>query len=317
MDFPVLLLLGCSWAVCLANDDVKYTTNPGVTTESTDDSPIAISAIKFPPFLMVSGDKNEGFFVDYLEEMCKLAPDMFCETEFVWNDENKFGERQTDGSYDGMIGNVIRKDGLYTQMSLGPFLHISDDDRERRVNFTDSLFEYSISVLVHSKTGIKSLAELVNNTDIKVGTIKDGRVLNALSHVLRNEYVQKLYGLLSSDSAVLIADSTEAGINKILNDENFAFVLETPQAEYYRGMHCELTMLGNVFTDGSYSFAVSPHKPEIYIHLNRCMAKLKKAGVVKKLSDKWFKYGVCTASSMFGSFSAVAFCFFTSLLMRY
>ncbi|XP_050698141.1 glutamate receptor ionotropic, NMDA 2B-like [Eriocheir sinensis] len=92
-----------------------------------------------------------GFCIDLLE---KFAADLGFTYELVRVDDGKWGTMDKDHRWNGLIGDLLRRDGLGAEMALTS-LKINKE-RESVVDFTVPFLESGIAIVVAKRTGIIS-----------------------------------------------------------------------------------------------------------------------------------------------------------------
>uniref|UniRef100_A0A914V469 Glutamate receptor 1 n=1 Tax=Plectus sambesii TaxID=2011161 RepID=A0A914V469_9BILA len=116
-----------------------------------------IVTVEMKPFVMqkkvtdgkvlVGNDRYEGFCIDMMAELKKNISDhkLFkdFEYEFYVAKGNKYGAKQKDGSWDGMIGDLLNDEAI---AAVGPLT--INKERERVVDFSKPFMTTGISIMI-------------------------------------------------------------------------------------------------------------------------------------------------------------------------
>ncbi|XP_071085830.1 glutamate receptor ionotropic, kainate glr-3-like [Haliotis cracherodii] len=136
-----------------------------------------------------------------------------------------------------------------------------------------------------------SFDELSKQTDVKYGTLAKGYT-NYYFSKSKRPLEQRLWKKMSSD-ATLMAKSVSEGVARVRN-ENYAFIMEGPTAEYLSGQYpCDTMVIGEALDDRAYGFACGQNS-DVCTLLNPYILKLKQNSYLSNRRRKWMKNYQCS-----------------------
>ncbi|XP_061388563.1 glutamate receptor ionotropic, kainate 2 [Musca vetustissima] len=133
---------------------------------------------------------------------------------------------------------------------------------------------------------IQNLHDLVQQNKIQFGTIKGGSTSQFFSESNESEYRLAWNKMRTFKPEALTKDNKE-GVDRVRHSKGrYAFLLETPNLQYYAKRHCDLMPIGDPFGEKLYGIAVplnAPYRSE----LNVGILKLSEQGFLYKLKREW------------------------------
>ncbi|KAG7201425.1 hypothetical protein KM043_004185 [Ampulex compressa] len=132
----------------------------------------------------------------------------------------------------------------------------------------------------------KIAEDLAHQDKIKYGAKKDGSTILFFRNASYPAY-EKMYRYMRTHSADVLTESNEEGLKKV-QQENYAFFMESTSIEYFRHRHCNVTQVGGLLDAKSYGIAM--RKDAFYRNeLSGAILKLKENGILNELQDKWWR----------------------------
>uniref|UniRef100_A0A0K8T954 Glutamate receptor, ionotropic kainate 2 n=1 Tax=Lygus hesperus TaxID=30085 RepID=A0A0K8T954_LYGHE len=151
-------------------------------------------------------------------------------------------------------------------------------------------------------TDVEGLA----NSDgaIKYGAKKGGATANFFRD--SNEPVfQKMWAFMEANPDCM-PTSNEAGVMRVQENTDYAFLMESASIEYEQERKCELTMVGDLLDSKGYGIAMRQNSSYRNV-LSRNVIRLQEKGKLTQLRDKWWKEkrggGACNAEEEGGAAS--------------
>jgi len=143
---------------------------------------------------------------------------------------------------------------------------------------------------------IRSAFDLLNQSDVKYGVVKDGFTENFFKHSQQDIY-KKMYAAMDKNSF----PTTSANGVKLVREGNgkFAFIIESSTADYWMNRSpCDLISfrLGSALPYHNYSFAVKKGSTDLKNRLNNAIQTLKSKGEHDVLRAKWWPTECSTAN---------------------
>nr|APZ81409.1 glutamate receptor ionotropic 1 [Adelphocoris lineolatus] len=145
---------------------------------------------------------------------------------------------------------------------------------------------------------------LANSEGIKYGAKKGGATANFFRD--SNEPIfQKMWTFMEANPDVM-PTSNEAGVARVQENTDYAFLMESASIEYEQERKCELTMVGDLLDSKGYGIAMRQNSSYRNV-LSRNVIKLQEKGKLTQLRDKWWKEkrggGACNAEEEGGEAS--------------
>uniref|UniRef100_A0A0B6XZK1 Ionotropic glutamate receptor C-terminal domain-containing protein n=1 Tax=Arion vulgaris TaxID=1028688 RepID=A0A0B6XZK1_9EUPU len=138
-------------------------------------------------------------------------------------------------------------------------------------------------------TNIHSIENLADQNLVNFGVIKGG----ATQQYLQSAKVSKIMVVWSRiNQENTMVESLEEGIVKVRTSRKpFALIAESAMAKYFtKQSPCELYMVGDFITIGSYSIAFKVNTGLVK-RVDIALLTLRETGVLKELEDRWFSGG--------------------------
>jgi len=272
MLLPLLLLSVSPWCLCssLRGSHLTISVNP-------ESKPHLM--LKDGHENIIGNAKYEGLLVDLITELSINLG--FTYTLEPVADE-KYGTRNEDGSWTGMIGAVNNGDA---DMALADMTITST--REEVVDFVPFM-SLGLSIL-YSRQGqgrFHSLDQLSRMDSVKVGTFYGGSTMAYFMHSPIALNARIWHKMERDDSMV---SSNLEGMNKVLEEEGgFAHIMESVSVDYLVARNCDLIKVGDTFSPRMYGLALhqgSPHREE----LNLAILRLHESGRMQQIMDSWIQ----------------------------
>ncbi|XP_065364319.1 glutamate receptor ionotropic, kainate 2 isoform X1 [Calliphora vicina] len=112
---------------------------------------------------------------------------------------------------------------------------------------------------------------------------------------------QKMYEFMSSHPEYMTSSNAE-GVQRVEN-ENYAFLMESTTIEYITERRCSLTQVGSLLDEKGYGIAMRKNWP-YRDTLSQAVLELQEQGVLTKMKTKWWQEkrggGACAATSSEG-----------------
>uniref|UniRef100_A0A1I8BYR5 Lig_chan-Glu_bd domain-containing protein n=1 Tax=Meloidogyne hapla TaxID=6305 RepID=A0A1I8BYR5_MELHA len=229
----------------------------------------------------------EGFCIDLLKE---LANDLgFTYTIHVVRD-NKYGSDNGNGSWDGMIGEIIRNEA---DMAVAPLTYVLSTmlkggcDFGPRAVSTSAYTANLAAVLTVSRPHIpiRDIDDLANQSDISYGTINGGSTMQFFQESKIAAHA-KMWARMKETKAVFVRNNRE-GVEKVLR-ERYAFLMESSSLEYEVQQNCNLTQIGGVLGSKGYGIALQKDS-EWTDRISRQILLYQKRGVIEMKKTKWWR----------------------------
>ncbi|VEN63255.1 unnamed protein product [Callosobruchus maculatus] len=146
-------------------------------------------------------------------------------------------------------------------------------------------------------TSFKDIEELASQNEIKFGAKKGGATANYFRDSNLSIY-QKVWSYMVHHPELMV-DTNEEGVRRVEN-ENYAFLMESTTIEYVTERHCSLAQVGGLLDDKGYAIAMKKESP--YRNgLSKAVLQMQERGILTGLKIKWWKEkrggGNCAAKS--------------------
>jgi ABC-type amino acid transport substrate-binding protein len=257
---------------------------------ASEETPLVATTILEAPYVIPRHDKPtkledyKGYIPDLLEQISRIIKRKFS-LKIV--SDGKYGAKDNSaGSYNGMIGEVIRQEAEVAAAAI-----TVSQERSDVVDFTDHFMTFDTIVLLKkdpTTVKIRSAAELRNHSDIKCGVVKDGFTENFFKTTQQDIY-KNMYSAMDKDK---FPTTSAEGVKQVQNGNGkFAFIIESSTADYWMNHKpCDLVSfrLGSALPYHNYSFAVRKGNTELKSKLNEAIRELKSKGEHDVLRAKWW-----------------------------
>ncbi|XP_063173530.1 probable glutamate receptor [Candoia aspera] len=142
------LLLGKpKWADAAENDDSISKDSDPLGAGGKDVPTVYVTTILEDPYVMVRGTELEGYCIDLLE---KLSEMLHFKYKVGIVKDGKYGSLSSNGSWSGMIGEVVRKEA---DLAVAPLTITSV--REDAVDFTQPFLHTGIGILLEKEAALE------------------------------------------------------------------------------------------------------------------------------------------------------------------
>jgi len=255
-----------------------------------NDENIIVTTIEEVPYLEVKdtgsgNDRYTGFIPELMKE---IAKEKNLKYEFRLVADNKYGRKKNDGDWNGMIGEL---EDNTAQLAAAP-LTISDE-RKRAVEFTEPFMDLGTVMLTKKpKSGeypVDSFEDLVKQTDIKYGVVKDGFTMSFFQNSQDPTY-KKVWEHLNNNRDTAMLKSNIDGVEKVREgDGKYIFIMENSTASYWMNQEpCDLLVIGKPISNRHYGFATKS-KGQLNTKVSDAIKKLKQNGKLEELERTWWK----------------------------
>ena len=163
--------------------------------------------------------------------------------------------------------------------------------RSRVVDFTRPFMSVEATMLLRKpphghESHIKSITDLLNQSEIKYGTLNTGLLLWSFKNT--NESMCKImWRNMQRFKPSVLTKTNDEGIWRVRR-EKYAFILPSTIGEYIaKQSPCDLMTVDRFLMERGYGIALpkgSPFLPQ----LNRAISRLKKNGFLNRLYHKWW-----------------------------
>jgi len=228
---------------------------------------------------IIGNAKYEGLLVDLITELSINLGFTYTLEPVA---DGKYGQRNEDGSWSGMIGAVNNGDA---DMALADMTITST--REAVVDLVPFM-SLGLSILYNRKGQgrFHSLEQLSRMDSVKVGTYFGGSTMAYFQHspIAVNG---RIWHKMERDGEMV--SSNQRGVNNVLEEEGgFAHIMESVSVDYFVARNCDLIKVGDTFSPRMYGIALpqgSPHREE----LNLAILRLHESGRMEQIVDSWIQ----------------------------
>ena len=143
----------------------------------------------------------------------------------------------------------------------------------------------------HAVKPLVSLEDLVDQTEIKYGTLNTGifvRLFQMSNHTVLSQVWRNMEKFKRQGYDVM-TPTNELGIEKTRN-ERYAYILPNTIADYVvNRAPCDLTAVDQFLRTRGYGFAVKNREDPLLAELNIALDSLDAEGYLKRLYHKWWR----------------------------
>lgn len=138
------------------------------------------------------------------------------------------------------------------------------------------------------KPSIKSLEDLIDQNEIKFGTLEGGSTSLFFSESNETNY-KKAWNQMRSFEPSAFTKSNKEGVERVRKGEGkYAFLMETTSLSYNIERDCHLQQIGDQIGEKHYGLAV-PLGADYRTNLSVSILKLSETNELYKLKKKWWK----------------------------
>ncbi|BET00801.1 kainate selective glutamate receptor activity [Nesidiocoris tenuis] len=132
----------------------------------------------------------------------------------------------------------------------------------------------------------RDVTELAKQDVIKYGAKKGGSTANFFRDSHDPTY-QKMWQFMSANPDVMM-ESNEAGVDRVDNNLDYAFLMESTSIEYETERRCNLFRVGRELDEKGYGIVMRQNSTYRNV-LSRSVVKLQERGKLNELKTKWWK----------------------------
>ena len=163
--------------------------------------------------------------------------------------------------------------------------------RARVVDFTRPFMRVQGTMLLRKppaghESHIKTIGDLLNQSEIKYGTLNTGLILWSFKNTNSSVY-KIMWRNMQRFNPSVFTETNDEGINRVRR-EKYAFVIPSTIGEYISHQPpCDLMTVERFLMDRGYGIALdkgSPFLPQ----LNRAIRRLRQNGFLDRLYHKWW-----------------------------
>ncbi|XP_014247014.1 glutamate receptor ionotropic, kainate 2-like [Cimex lectularius] len=145
---------------------------------------------------------------------------------------------------------------------------------------------------------------LANQKSIKYGAKNGGATANFFRDSNLTLY-QQMRHYMETTTGVMMP-TNDAGVKRVMENDDYAFLMESTSIEYEVERKCELHQIGGLLDNKGYGIAMRRNS-SYYNVLSRNVVKLQEKGKLTQLKNKWWKEkrggGACAVKSEVGAAS--------------
>ncbi|RWS07676.1 uncharacterized protein B4U79_10390 [Dinothrombium tinctorium] len=282
--------------------------NAFVLNENSSQSEVPtfrVTTIYSPPWITDRDAKLSGFLVAMLDAMKQYSN---FEYELNLAKDGRYGAPDANGTYDGMIGELMRgeadlavADLTLTEMrskvidfsipfiSTGIGLIVKRPPYFLDLDAVETTNETVIGEEVHRPMvfyPVSSIADLPKQNIVKYGAVDGGSTLQFLTTTKDPEY-HKLSAHLLENKDDMPKSYTEAVQRVIQANGKYAFFMEGTSADYYLGTTCDLIQLGDLIHHRVYAIGL-PKNSKYKSTIDRAILHLHETGKLAQLKNDYF-----------------------------
>lgn len=144
-----------------------------------------------------------------------------------------------------------------------------------------------------TSSGIYSVEDLVDNPDIKFGTVTSGATMNFFQNS-KIALFRQMWDQMNRFEPDVFPKTTKDGIRKVREGKGkYAFIMESAMAQYAVSERpCDLKVVGEPMAERRYAFGVQKGNPTLLNNLNDAIVRMKNRGELVQLQKRWFS-GEC------------------------
>lgn len=268
-------------------------------------SHLKVATIEQAPFLYRKDESFDGFLPALMGLIMKdlgnitveyyLTPAETQGTIPYW----KYGHAKEDGSWTGLIGEVVSK---RADVAAGPLTITTE--RSRAVTFSFPFMTANVIAVMKkpsrpgAKLPFRNLKEMTEKAATK-GKLTYGIVLGGATEMLFKDsnytYLKEMYQQIQRKNEMgdnPFVYSYEEAIERVRNDSSYAFLGEDASLEFSAGRRpCDLILLGHrrPLNTAYYGLAFPADVPNEFINrVNMQLISLQRTGQLRFLIDKWW-----------------------------
>ncbi|KAK2145084.1 hypothetical protein LSH36_704g02042, partial [Paralvinella palmiformis] len=243
------------------------------------------------PHLMLNPDYNKNnrrpryivFIPDLLREISELTG-----IKYVINPSrgNSFGYKQGDGTWDGMIGELIRQEA---DIAAAPMY--KTEERQQVVDFSIPFLNVQATLLVRKpptggKLNITSVEDLLDQNEFKYGTLNRGIIVRAFGNT-NSTILKTIWGNMLTFKPSVFTSSNREGILRVRRTK-FIFIIPHTIGDYMSIKEpCDLVTIDRFLLDDGYCLAVVKGS-DLLTQFNLAIQMLRHNGLLDDLYRTWW-----------------------------
>ena len=144
-------------------------------------------------------------------------------------------------------------------------------------------------------TNINSLHDLVQQTEVKYGTVNDSSIIDFLKSSKLSVH-QRMYDYMMSVDDSLV-DTAEDAIRRVQNPSayDYIFIWDQPILDYVASHQpCVSHVIGRTFNQQAYGLGMPKGMPYAD-DFSQAILKMRESGIYESFSRKWLRAGFCDA----------------------
>lgn len=234
---------------------------------------------------LAGNDRFEGYLADIVAQISSLINLKY---EIRIARDGMAGRLSSNGTWDGMLGEVISGEA---DMAAGP-LTISEE-RKLAVSFTKPFMIFRSTAVI--KKPRKKKKKIHNAKDLLESNYLYGVIENSITQKLfswsGNATFQRMWARMGTFWPPALVQSVQEGILRARHEE-YAFILDTPLAEYLTGKEpCDLYTVEPFLDRRYYAFALRKDDDRLNA-INAAMESLYATSEMQRMYLKWWR-GEC------------------------
>uniref|UniRef100_A0A1I7XS71 Glutamate receptor n=1 Tax=Heterorhabditis bacteriophora TaxID=37862 RepID=A0A1I7XS71_HETBA len=332
----------------------RIATRKGILIDKPWKLVLSVVTVLVKPFVMLKRsnpgepqlkgiDRFEGYCIDLLHLLAQNISGF--EYEVFVSEGNKYGARQADGSWDGMIGyllnervqfnrgefSVSNEFSMYNSLwfTLAAFMQQGTDILPRALSgrIASSAWWFFTLIIVSSYTAnlaaflthekmtppIESVEDLANQNKILYGVVKGGSTAAFFEdstvplYKKMWDFMQDIHHMRDQNKESVFVDTYAEGIDRVRESKGkYAFLLEETTNNYEGGRKpCNTMKVGQNLNTLGYGIATKIGNP-LRGSINLAILYLQEKGELKRLENKWwYDRGQCEQGSDSGASSSL------------
>ena len=176
--------------------------------------------------------------------------------------------------------------------------------RTRAIDFSTPILDVQATLLVkrdsERASKLTSAVQLLNQTEIKYGTIKSGIIIRSFLRT-NNSLYKAMWKRMNLFTPSVFTDTNLDGITRVRR-EPYAFILPSAIGDYIEQRQpCDLRTLDRFLMNKYYAFAFPKHSI-LLPAFNKAISHLRRSNYIRSLYRKWwFFYGECNGAKASGA----------------
>ncbi|KAK2168051.1 hypothetical protein LSH36_21g10008, partial [Paralvinella palmiformis] len=227
-----------------------------------------------------------GFIPDLLREISQLTGMKYV---IKTSPGNSFGYKQSDGSWDGMVGELIRQEA---DLAAAPMFKTSE--RQQVVDFSVPFLDVHATLLQRKPPPgvllkIASVEDLLGQFEFKYGTLDRGIIVRAFKET-NSTVLRTIWRNMVTFKPSVFTSSNRGGIARARRTK-YIFVIPHTIGDYMSMQEpCDLVTTDRFLLDIGYCLAVNKGS-ELLTQFNLAIHALRDSGKIRDLYRTWWLDG--------------------------